>query len=140
MADKKAQIEDRGLANDLRNLQSMVRRAKAGDEASAQLTPVSKTWAFQGHLGRTVLVDRRDPAPFDRSNPRYMASSWRVGERATEINPISGQHSYNTGNLYRTVHWKEETFGLNGRFTKGLAGPGPWRHEGLNCSPPAKAL
>ena len=58
MADKKALIEDRSLSNDLRNLQSMVRRAKAGDEASAQLTPLSKskTWAFQGHLGRMFFL------------------------------------------------------------------------------------
>lgn len=130
LADRKSAIvQDRALANDLRNL-----RTKVESSGAATAAPDSKVWAFQGHLGTRVLVDRRDPLPFQTDNPRFMASSWKVGERATEINPISGQHAYDTGNLYRTVHWKEETFGLDGRFTDAICKAGPWRAEGLNCA------
>jgi hypothetical protein len=130
VADKKsAMMQDRALANDLRNLRAMVIASGASTSA-----PDSKIWAFQGHLGTRVLVDRRDPAPFPHNNPQHMSSSWKVGSRATEINPITGQHLYETGNLYRTVHWKEETFGLDGRFTDALCRAGPWRMEGLNCA------
>ncbi len=129
LADKKSSlVQDRALANDLRNLRNMV--VSSGID---KMEPDSKVWSFQGHLGTRVLVDRRDPAPPPADNPRYTASSWKVGERATEINPITGQHAYDTGNLYRTVHWKEENFGLNGQFTNALAAAGPWRAEGLNC-------
>lgn len=130
LADMKAAVVlERALANDLRNLRTRVMASGASTAA-----PDSKVWAFQGHLGTRVLVDRRDPMPFSKDNPQHMSSSWKVGERATEINPITGQHSYETGNLYRTVHWKEETFGLDGRFTDELGRAGPWRMEGLNCA------
>ena len=65
---------------------------------------------------------------------QYTASSWKIGARSTEIHPTTGQHSYDTGNLYRTVHWKDESFGISGRFTNGLAESGMWRHDGLNTS------
>eukprot|EP00967_Tisochrysis_lutea_P157475 scaffold319684_cov44-Tisochrysis_lutea.AAC.2 len=130
LADKKATVvQDRALANDLYNL-----RAKVIASGARDVEPETKVWSFQGHLGTRVLVDRRDPMPFNTENPRFIASSWKIGERSTEINPVTGQHSYETGNLYRTVHWKEESFGLNGRFTDALCRAGPWRHEGLNCS------
>ena len=57
----------------------------------------------------------------------YTASSWKIGGRSTEIHPITGQHAYDTGNLYRTVHWKDDAFGLNGYFTDALATAGMWR-------------
>ena len=50
------------------------------------------------------------------------------------MHPITGQHAYDTGNLYRTVHWKEQAFGLNGYFTDALATAGMWRHDGLNTN------
>ena len=27
----------------------------------------------------------------------------KIGARSTEIHPVTGQHNYDTGNLYRTV-------------------------------------
>ena len=128
-ADLRAvQIASDSLTNDVRNLKRAVLRVdKVPDEES-------KTWQFAGHQGRKVLVDRRAPTVPPKDNPRYTASSWKVGARATEIHPVTGQHSYDTGNLYRTVHWKEETFGLNGYFTNDLARSGMWRDDGLNTS------
>ena len=122
-------IASASLANDLRNLKRAVDKAPP-------LTRVEETkqWAFVGHMGRRVLVDRRVPCPPTRDNPTYCASSTVIGERATEINPATGQHSYDTGNLYRTVHWTSDTFGLNGTFTTQQARGGPWRQEGLNTS------
>ncbi len=132
LADLKAVRQgEKAMANDLYNLQLRVAQLEA---ASASPQPESKVWSYSGALNHRVLVDRRDPQPFARDNPRYTASSWRVGERATEINPITGQHSYNTGNLYRTVHWTDDSFGLNGRFTNEMGKSGPWRAEGLNVS------
>ena len=49
-----------------------------------------------------------------------------------QIHPVTGQHSYDTGNLYRTVHWKEEQFGLNGYFTDSLTdSPTRWLNHAL---------
>ncbi|KAL3894736.1 MAG: hypothetical protein SGPRY_013724, partial [Prymnesium sp.] len=31
-------------------------------------------------------------------------------------------------------HWKEQGFGLDGRFTDALANAGMWRHDGLNTN------
>ena len=39
-----------------------------------------------------------------------------------------------TGNLYRTVHWKDSGFGLDGRFTDKLAEAGMWRNDGMNTT------
>jgi len=126
-------IASNSLANDVRNLAGAVSRAKVklGD---AELDEERKTWQFAGHQGRKVLVDRRAPQPPPTDNVQYSASSWKIGSRSTEIHPVSGQHSYDTGNLYRTVHWKEDQFGLNGYFTDALATAGMWRHDGLNTS------
>jgi len=94
----------------------------------------SKVWAFAGHQGRRVLVDRRAPEPPPTDNVTYTSSAWKIGMRATDVHPISGQHTYDTGNLYRTVHWKDSGFGLDGRFTDKLADAGMWRHDGLNTN------
>ena len=132
IADLRAtRIASESLANDVRNLKVAVGKVPA-HLASAE--PDSKIWAFAGHQGRKVLVDRRGPEPPPVGNVQYTASSWKVGGRSTEIHPISGQHAYDTGNLYRTVHWKEAGFGLNGYFTDALATAGMWRHDGLNTS------
>ena len=117
------------LQNDVQNLKRRVESSKFKD---AQ--PDAKVWSFQGSSGRRVLVDRRNPEKFDTSNARYTASSWKVGARSTEINPLTGTHSYDTGNLYRTVHWRDVGFGINGYFTNGLARAGMWKNEGLNIS------
>ena len=116
------------LQNDVANLKRRI------DAYPGEAEEETKVWAFVGHQGRRVLVDRRNPEKFDTSNARYCASSWKLGYRATEINPLTGTHSYDTGNLYRTVHWKDigEGFGLNGYFTNDLARAGMWRNEGLN--------
>ena len=128
---RSVRIASASLANDVRNLEKAVdlKKQKIPDAPEE-----SKIWQFVGHQSRKVLVDRRAPCPPPTDNVRYTASSWKVGARATEIHPISGQHSYNTGNLYRTVHWKEDAFGLNGYFTDALATAGMWRHDGLNTS------
>ena len=129
IADLRApRIASESLANDVRNLKAAVARTKT---VPAEET---KTWEFAGHQGRRVLVDRRAPTAINWDNVQYTASSWKVGSRSTEIHPITGQHSYDTGNLYRTVHWKEDAFGLNGYFTDALATAGMWRHDGLNTS------
>ena len=127
-------IASQSLTNDVGNLRRILDAAKAG---GAEPEPEAKVWAFAGHQGRTVLIDRRDPGPPPSSthaNPTYTASSWKVGERATEIHPATGQHEYDTGNLYRTVHWKNDGFGLNGRFTSDLTRSGMWRNDGLNTN------
>ena len=115
------------LQNDVNNLK---RRIESSKFPNAE--PDAKVWSFQGSSGRRVLVDRRDPEKFDTSNARYTASSWAVGFRSTEINPLTGTHSYDTGNLYRTVHWRDVNngFGLNGFFTNDLARAGMWKNEG----------
>ena len=123
-------IASESLQNDVRNLKAAV--VSKGTLANAP--EESKVWQFAGHQGRKVLVDRRAPTKPAFDNPQYTASSWKVGARTTEIHPTTGQHSYDTGNLYRTVHWKEEQFGLNGYFTDALATAGMWRHDGLNTS------
>eukprot|EP00964_Phaeocystis_antarctica_P122622 scaffold86287_cov63-Phaeocystis_antarctica.AAC.4 len=117
------------LQNDVNNLK---RRIDTSAFPDAELD--GKVWSFQGSSGRHVLVDRRNPEKFDTSNARYTASSWKVGFRSTEINPLTGTHSYDTGNLYRTVHWRDvgNGFGLNGHFTNDLARAGMWKNEGLN--------
>jgi len=120
-------IASASLANDVYNLRKAVEKAPPAPEET-------KVWAFAGHQGRCVLVDKRPPAPMPANNTRYTASSWKVGGRATEVHPISGQHSYDTGNLYRTVHWKDVGFGLDGRFTDAIATSGMWRNDGLNVS------
>jgi hypothetical protein len=120
-------IASASLQNDVRNLKRAVDKAPPAPEES-------KVWQFAGHQGRCVLVDRRNPTVPPADNVRYTASSWKIGARATEIHPVSGQHSYDTGNLYRTVHWKEESFGLNGYFTDALATAGMWRNDGLNTN------
>ena len=111
----------------MKNLERVVSKAPAAEEES-------NIWAFQGHQGRRVLVDRRAPEKPPLDNVTYTASSWKVGLRSTEVHPISGQHTYDTGNLYRTVHWKEKGFGLDGRFTDALACSGMWRNDGLNIN------
>ena len=115
------------LQNDVNNLK---RRIDTSAFPDAELD--GKVWSFQGSSGRHVLVDRRNPEKFDTSNARYTASSWKVGFRSTEINPLTGTHSYDTGNLYRTVHWRDigNGFGLNGYFTNDLARAGMWKNEG----------
>lgn len=118
----------RSLENDVRNLRLKVESAPTIPEEER------KSWQFAGHQGRRILVDRRAPTAPPADNPRYTASSWKIGARATEIHPTSGQHTYDTGNLYRTVHWKEDSFGLNGYFTDALARSGMWRNDGLNTS------
>ena len=124
------QIATASLTNDVGNLRRMIANAPTQDAE-----PERKSWSFAGHQGRRVLVDKRNPtAPDLKEDPTYRASSWKIGDRSTEIHPASGQHSYDTGNLYRTVHWKDETFGLNGIFTDNLQRSGMWRNEGLNCN------
>ena len=125
---KQIETASRSLANDVNNLRRAVSRVEVVPEEE------SKVWAFQGSSGRRVLVDRRAPDPPPANNPRYTSSAWKIGARATEIHPISGQHTYDTGNLYRTVHWKDDSFGLNGYFTNDLARCGVWRNDGLNVS------
>ena len=126
-------IASNSLENDVRNLARAVKQKK--EKPGLEDVPEeSKIWAFQGHQGRCVLVDRRAPCPPPEDNARYTASSWKIGARSTEIHPVTGQHSYDTGNLYRTVHWKADSFGLNGYFTDALATAGMWRHDGLNTS------
>ena len=128
IADLRAtRIASNSLRNDVLNLQRVVSNAPSAE-------PESKMWAFAGHQGRRVLVDRREPAKPVLDNPIYTSSSWKIGMRATEVHPVSGQHSYDTGNLYRTVHWKDTGFGLDGRFTDRLADAGMWRHDGLNTN------
>jgi len=124
-------IASDSLANDVKNLSRALEGAKA---RCPQAEEERKNWQFAGHQGRKVLVDRRPPGPPPTNNPTYTASSWKVGARSTEVHPVSGQHSYDTGNLYRTVHWKEGDFGLNGYFTDALATAGMWRNDGLNTS------
>ena len=134
VADMRASKQARAsLVNDLNNLKRVVETAPP---EFADAPPETKVWAFQGHMQRCVLVDRRNPEKFDTSNARYNSTSWKIGARATEINPVSGTHSYDTGNLYRTVHWRPvgQGFGLNGYFTNDLARAGMWRNEGLNAS------
>lgn len=134
VADMRASKQARAsLVNDLNNLKRVVETAPP---EFADAPPETKVWAFQGHMQRCVLVDRRNPEKFDTSNARYNSTSWKIGARATEINPVSGTHSYDTGNLYRTVHWRPvgQGFGLNGYFTNDLARAGMWRQEGLNCA------
>ena len=129
IADLRAtRIASESLRNDVRNLQRVVNAAPANPE------PESKQWAFLGNHGRRVLVDRRAPEKPPMDDVIYTASSWKVGLRSTEVHPVTGQHSYDTGNLYRTVHWKEKGFGLDGRFTDALAISGMWRHDGLNTN------
>lgn len=120
-------IASKSLRSDVQNLRRVV-------EAAPEAPPESKVWSFAGHQGRKVLVDRRPPTVPPHDNPQYTASSWKYGQRSTEIHPISGQHTYDTGNLYRTVHWKDDTFGLDGRFTDALSTAGMWRHDGLNTT------
>lgn len=120
-------IASESLQNDVRNLRTAVSKAPPAPEES-------KVWEFAGHQGRKVLVDRRKPDKPPEGNVTYTASSWKIGARSTEIHPTTGQHGYDTGNLYRTVHWKDEQFGLNGYFTDALATAGMWRHDGLNTS------
>ena len=130
--DMRASLQARAsLENDVRNLKVAV-----DSKDMSHVEPESKVWAFVGHQGRRVLVDRRNPEPPPLDNARYCASSYKVGYRSTEINPVSGTHSYDTGNLYRTVHWRPvgQGFGLNGYFTNDLARAGMWRNEGLNAS------
>ena len=124
---RSVRIASDSLQNDVRNLRAAVSKAPPAPEES-------KIWQFAGHQGRRVLVDRRHPTKPPEGNVQYTASSWKIGSRSTEIHPISGQHAYDTGNLYRTVHWKDigEGFGLNGYFTNDLARAGMWRNEGLN--------
>ena len=119
------------LQNDVANLKRCVE-----SNPNKDAPPETKVWAFAGHQGRCVLVDKRNPEKFDTSNARYNASSWKIGARATEINPVSGTHTYDTGNLYRTVHWRPvgEGFGLDGYFTNDLARAGMWRNDGLNVN------
>ena len=125
---KATNIACQSLSNDVSNLL----RAVSGKPPPT--SEESKTWAFAGHQGRTVLVDRRPPAKPNTDNKRYTASSWKIGARATEVHPVTGQHTYDTGNLYRTVHWQHEGFGLNGRFTDNIQRAGLWRNDGLNVS------
>jgi len=115
------------LTNDVNNL-----KRRIDTSAYPDAEPDGKVISFQGSSGRHVLVDRRNPEKFDTSNARYCASSWKVGHRSTEINPVTGTHSYDTGNLYRTVHWRDvgKGFGLNGYFTNDLARAGMWKNEG----------
>lgn len=122
-----AQIASSSLTNDVRNLKMAVSKSPPAPEES-------KTWSFVGHQSCRVLVDRRQPSKPSTDNKRYTASSWKIGMRATEVHPVTGQHSYDTGNLYRTVHWKDEGFGLDGRFTDALAISGMWRNDGLNVN------
>ena len=120
--DMRASLQARAsLENDVRNLKVAV-----DSKDMSHVEPESKVWAFVGHQGRRVLVDRRNPEPPPMDNARYCASSYKVGYRSTEINPVSGTHSYDTGNLYRTVHWRPvgQGFGLNGYFTNDLARAG----------------
>ena len=124
-------IASASLENDVRNLQRAVSRAPP---ELANAPEETKSWQFVGHQCRRVLVDRRAPTVPPKDNVQYTASSWKIGNRSTEIHPTHGTHSYDTGNLYRTVHWKEEGFGLNGYFTDALATAGMWRHDGLNTS------
>ena len=136
IADLRAtRIASESLANDVRNLKSaVVRKTTDPVLAGALETEESKVWTFAGHQGRKVLVDRRAPMPPPADNVQYTASSWKIGARSTEVHPVTGQHSYDTGNLYRTVHWKEVGFGLNGYFTDAIATAGMWRNDGLNVS------
>mmetsp|Transcript_19647 Transcript_19647/g.32746 ORF Transcript_19647/g.32746 Transcript_19647/m.32746 type:complete len:156 (-) Transcript_19647:12-479(-) len=130
MADMRAvRIASQSLTNDVANLKRCVDACPA-----PEMEPDTKIWAFAGHQGQRVLVDRRNPLPMPSSNPIYCASSWRVGGRALDVNPVSGLHSYNTGNLYRTVHWKSDSFGINGRFSNHLGLAGMWRNEALNTN------
>jgi len=124
---RSVRIASESLQNDVRNLRAAVSKAPPAPEES-------KVWKFVGHQGRKVLTDSRAPCPPPANNVTYTASSWKVGMRATEIHPTTGQHSYDTGNLYRTVHWKDDSFGLNGYFTDALATAGMWRHDGLNTN------
>ena len=121
------------LENDVNNLRLRIERSAFPDAE-----PDGKVWSFQGSSGQHVLVDRRNPTKFDTSNARYTASSWKIGHRSTEINPVTGTHSYDTGNLYRTVHWRDigQGFGLNGYFTNDLARAGMWKNEGGQPAPP----
>ena len=121
------QIASASLANDVYNLKRAVDKSPAAPEES-------KVWQFAGHQGRRVLVDRRAPTKPPSDNTRYTASSWKIGARATEVHPLTGQHTYDTGNLYRTVHWKDVGFGLDGRFTDAICLSGMWRNDGLNTS------
>jgi len=128
IADLRAvRIASQSLQNDVYNLRRKVESAPPAPEES-------KVWRFAGHQQEKVLVDRRAPCPPPSDNVQYTASSWKIGARATDVHPVSGQHAYDTGNLYRTVHWKDESFGLNGYFTDALATAGMWRHDGLNTS------
>ena len=124
-------IASDSLTNDVANLRRVV-ESHPPDARDAE--PDTKMWAFAGHQGRRVLVDRRAPTVPLTDNPTFTATSWRIGDRATTVNPVTGQHAYNTGNLYRTVHWTSDTFGLNGRFTNHLADAGMWRNDGLNVN------
>lgn len=124
---RSVRIASDSLQNDVRNLQAAVAKAPPAPEES-------KIWKFVGHQGRRVIVDQRKPTKPPEGNVTYTASSWKIGGRSTEIHPISGQHAYDTGNLYRTVHWKDDAFGLNGYFTDALATAGMWRHDGLNTT------
>ena len=124
---RSVRIASLSLQNDVRNLKGAVDKAPPAPEET-------KMWNFAGHQGRKVLVDRRPPTKPPADNARYTASSWKIGNRATEVHPITGQHAYDTGNLYRTVHWKDDTFGLDGRFTDALALAGMWRNDGLNTN------
>ena len=124
------------LENDVNNLRLRIERSAFPDAE-----PDGKVWSFQGSSGQHVLVDRRNPTKFDTSNARYTASSWKIGHRSTEINPVTGTHSYDTGNLYRTVHWRDigQGFGLNGYFTNDLARAGMWKNEGGQPAPHSPA-
>ena len=132
MPDLRAtRIASNSLQNDVRNLKKAKDAAVPSDMS---VTDSGKGLRFVGHQGRKVLNDPRPPCPPPDGNVQYTASSWKIGSRSTEIHPTTGQHTYDTGNLYRTVHWKDDGFGLNGYFTDALATAGMWRHDGLNTS------
>jgi|TARA_B100000524_G_scaffold191187_1_gene99112 hypothetical protein len=126
-------IGTESLQKDVANLA----RSVAARQKQGILDHEAKAWAYAGHQGHRVLVDRRQPTTevsATEHDVQWATSSRKVGARAVEINPATGKGQYDTGDLYRTVHWKGEGFGKNGRFTRGISEAGLWRDEGLNCT------
>ena len=134
IADLRAiRIASKSLSTDLANLKRTVEGKPIPPDT--RIVDGVMQHKYQGHVHRRTQYDPRNPAPPPYGNPLYTSSNWAYGARATTVHPTSGQHTYDTGNLYRTVHWRDEGFGLNGYFTDDLNRAGMWRHEGLNCAP-----
>ena len=93
---RSVRIAAASLTNDVNNLK---RRLDNAPPDFRNAKEESKMWAFVGHQGTvaghrgTVLADRRQPSAPSFDNVTYSASSWKIGARATEIHPTTGQHT-----------------------------------------------